>query len=95
MVRRVLEEGIGLTEAAEAAGVSAKTIGKWVRRYRAEGEAGLLDRSSGPSQVHNAPPPEAIAALHRLRLPGPESAELLEMATSTVSAVLKRIDLRR
>jgi transposase InsO family protein len=96
MVRRVLEEGFALAEAAEAAGVSAKTAGKWVRRYRAEGEAGLLDRSSAPRTVHNATPPEqieAIAALRRLRMTGPEIAELLEMATSTVSAVLKRIGL--
>jgi transposase InsO family protein len=96
MVRRVLEEGIALTEAAEAAGVSARTAGKWVRRYRAEGEAGLLDRSSAPRTVHNATPAdrvEAIAALRRLRLTGPEIAETLEMATSTVSAVLKRIGL--
>jgi transposase InsO family protein len=92
----VLEEGIALTEAAEAAGVSARTAGKWVRRYRAEGEAGLLDRSSAPRRVYNATPPdrvEAIAALRRLRLTGPEIAETLEMATSTVSAVLKRIGL--
>jgi transposase InsO family protein len=96
MVRRVLEEGIALTEAAEAAGVSAKTAGKWVRRYRAEGEAGLLDRSSAPKRVHNATSAErmeAIAALRRLRMTGPEIAETLEMATSTVSAVLKRIGL--
>lgn len=36
---------------------------------------------------------EAIAALRRLRMTGPEIAETLEMATSTVSAVLKRIGL--
>ena len=96
MVRRVLEEGVALTEAAEAAGVSARTAGKWVRRYRDEGEAGLLDRSSAPKHVHNATAPErveAIAALRRLRMTGPEIAELLEMATSTVSAVLGRIGL--
>jgi transposase InsO family protein len=96
MVRRVLEEGVALTEAAEAAGVSAKTAGKWVCRYRAEGEAGLLDRSSAPKHVHNATAPErieAIAALRRVRLTGPEIAETLEMPTSTVSAVLKRIGL--
>ena len=57
MVRRVLEEGFALTEAAEAAGVSAKTAGKWVRRYRAEGEAGLLDRSSAPRTVTTPPHP--------------------------------------
>jgi transposase InsO family protein len=96
MVRRVLEEGLTLAEAAEAAGVSVRTAGKWVRRYRAEGEAGLLDRSSAPSLVANATGEErvqAIAALRRLRLTGPEIAELLEMATSTVSAVLRRIGL--
>jgi transposase InsO family protein len=96
MVRRVLEEGIALTEAAEAAGVSARTAGKWVRRYRSEGDAGLLDRSSAPRRVHNATAPErveAITALRRLHLTGPEIAEILEMATSTVSAVLKRVGL--
>jgi transposase InsO family protein len=96
MARRVVEEGLTLTEAAEAAGVSVRTAGKWARRYRGEGEAGLLDRSSAPRTVHNATPAdrvEAIAALRRLRLTGPEIAELLEMATSTVSAVLKRIGL--
>jgi transposase InsO family protein len=96
MARRVIEEGLTLTEAAEAAGVSVRTAGKWTRRYRAEGEAGLLDRSSAPSTVHNATPAdrvEAIAALRRVRLTGPEIAELLEMSTSTVSAVLKRIGL--
>jgi len=98
MVLLVLEEGLALTEAAEAAGVSARTAGKWVRRYREEGEAGLLDRSSAPRRVHNATAPErveAIAALRRLHLTGPEIAEILEMATSTVSAVLKRVGLGR
>lgn len=96
MVRRVLDDGLTLTEAAMAAGVSVRTAGKWVRRYRAEGEAGLLDRSSAPKRLANATPAErvqAIAALRRVRLTGPEIAETLEMATSTVSAVLKRIGL--
>ena len=98
MVLLVTEEGLTLTEAAEAAGVSVRTAGKWVRRYRAEGEAGLLDRSSAPRRVHNvtsAETVEAIAALRRVRMTGPEIAEILEMATSTVSAVLRRIGLGR
>ena len=96
MVKRVIDDGLALTEAAEAAGVSVRTAGKWVRRYRTEGELGLLDRSSAPKHVANRTAPErlaAIEALRRLRLTGPEIAELLEMATSTVSAVLKRIGL--
>jgi transposase InsO family protein len=98
MVLLVVEQGLTLTEAAEAAGVSVRTVGRWVRRYRAEGEAGLLDRSSAPRRVHNATPSErveAIAALRRLRMTGPEIAEVLGMATSTVSAVLTRIGLGR
>lgn len=98
MVLLVTEEGLTLTEAAEAAGVSVRTAGKWVHRHRAEGDAGLLDRSSAPRRVHNVTPPErveAIAALRRMRLTGPEIAETLGMATSTVSAVLKRIGLGR
>jgi transposase len=96
MVRRVTDDGLTLAEAAEAAGVSIRTAGKWVRRYRACGEAGLLDRSSAPALIANATPEDrvqAIAALRRLHLTGPEIAEVLEMATSTVSAVLKRIGL--
>jgi len=98
MVLRVLEEEVALAEAAEAAGVSERTAGKWTRRYREEGEVGLLDRSSAPRRVHNVTPAdrvEAIAALRRVRLTGPEIAEVLEMATSTVSAVLGRIGLGR
>ena len=96
--RRVIEHGWSLAEAAEAAGVSERTAGKWTRRYRREGEVGLLDRSSAPRRVHNVTPPdrvEAIAALRRVRLTGPEIAETLGMATSTVSAVLPRIGLGR
>jgi transposase InsO family protein len=96
--RRVLEQGWSLAEAAEAAGVSERTAGKWTRRYHSEGEVGLLDRSSAPRTVANATPPdrvEAIAALRRVRMTGPEIAEVLGMATSTVSAVLRRIGLGR
>jgi transposase len=96
MARRVLEQGWSLAEAAEAAGVSERTCSKWVARYRAEGEAGLADRSSAPRSVSGRTPEDrvaAIAALRRLRMTGPEIAECLGMALSTVSAVLKRIGL--
>jgi transposase len=94
LARCVVEEEWSLTSAA--AEVSERTARKLVERYRAEGEAGLLDRSSAPHCVHNATPEkrvQMIAALRRLRFTGPEIAELLAMATSTVSAVLRRIGL--
>jgi transposase InsO family protein/transposase len=96
LVRRVVEEGWSLAEAAKAAEVSERTAGKWACRYRAEGEPGLLDRSSAPHHVHNRTPEarvQLIAWLRRLRMTGPEIAEVLEMATSTVGAVLDRIGL--
>jgi transposase InsO family protein len=96
MVRRVTEQGWSLTEAAEAAGVSERTVSKWVGRYRSEGEAGLRDRSSTPHSVPGRTPEaqvQAIAALRRVRMTGPEISECLGMASSTVSAVLLRIGL--
>jgi transposase-like protein len=45
MVEMVIEQHRSISEAARAAGVSPRTCAKWVRRYSAEGELGLLDRS--------------------------------------------------
>ncbi len=96
LCRRVVDEQWTLTKAAAAAEVSVHCARKWVARYRAEGELGLLDRSSAPSTVANRTPEdriEAIAALRRLRFSGPEIAELLAMALSTVSGILTRIGM--
>jgi transposase InsO family protein len=96
LCRRVVEEGWSLAEAAAAAEVSGRRAGEWVRRFRAQGEAGLLDRSSAPKTVHNRTPErrvEAIAALRRLRFTGAQIAELLGMPGTTVSGILTRIGL--
>jgi len=93
---RVVDQGWTLTQAAAAAEVSVRCARKWGSRYRSEGELGLLDRSSAPVRVANRTPEdrvEAIAALRRLRFTGPEIAELLSMALSTVSGILSRIGL--
>lgn len=96
MVLSVVEHDRSITEAALAAGVSDRTCSKWVARYRAEGPAGLLDRSSAPKHVHNRTDEQTtqlLAALRRLRFTAPELAELLNMPMSTISGVLKRIGL--
>jgi len=93
LCRRVVEQEWTLTKAAAAAEVSVRCARKWVGRYRAEGELGLLDRSSAPATVANRTCErrvEAIAALRRLRFTGPEIAELLAMPLSTVSGILAR-----
>ena len=95
-VRRVLEQGWTLAAAAEAAGVSVRTLSKWLRRYREEGAAGLLDRSSAPRSLPSRTSEErvaVIAALRRLRMTAAEIAETLSMPLSTVSTVLSRIGL--
>jgi hypothetical protein len=76
-----------------AAEVSPQTAGKWTARYRAEGLAGLSDRSSAPTFFHNRTPEgevEVIEVLRRLSFTGPEFAELFDMVASTASAVPKR-----
>jgi len=98
LAKRVVEQQWTLTQAAAAAEVSVRCARKWVRRYRAEGELGLLDRSSAPARVANRTPEDrvqAIACLRRLRFTGPEIAETLGMALSTVSGILTRIGLGR
>jgi transposase InsO family protein len=98
LCERVVEEDWTLTKAAAVAEVSVRCARKWVGRYRADGELGLLDRSSAPRLVANRTPDdrvEAIAALRRLRFSGPEIAELFGMALSTVSGILSRIGLGR
>jgi transposase InsO family protein len=96
LVERVVEQGWTLAAAAEAAGVSVRTVSKWLRRFRVEGAQGLLDRSSAPVSVPHSTPAdriETIACLRRVRMSGAEIAETLRMPLSTVSAVLTRIGL--
>jgi len=96
LVRRVEDDGWSLTAAAEAAGVSERTALKWLARWRAEGDVGLLDRSSAPRRRPTqlrADRVEAIEALRRLRMTAAEIAECLGLALSTVSRWLKRIGL--
>jgi transposase InsO family protein len=98
VVARVVDQGWTLRAAAEAAGVSVRCARKWVGRFRSEGDRGLFDRSSAPRRVANRTPDErveAILALRRLRMTAAEIAELLGMALSTVSGILKRVGMGR
>jgi len=96
MVLRVVERDWSIAQAAMAAEVSERTCSKWVGRYRAQGEPGLVDRSSAPRLVANRTEEHtihAIAALRRLRFTGPEIAEVLGRPLSTVSGILTRIGM--
>ena len=96
LVDRVEQAGWSVMQAAEAAGITERTVHKWLARYRVEGAPGLLDRSSAPLRVANRTEErrvEAIAALRRLRMTGAEIGEVLGMALSTVSGILSQIGM--
>ena len=96
LIERIERDGWSVQAAAKAAGISERTARKWRSRWRAEGELGLLDRSSAPKLVANRTDEAriaCIAALRRLRMTGPEIAETLAMALSTVSGILTSINM--
>ena len=98
MVRLVCEQGWSIRRAAAEFKTSERTCSKWVARFREASESGLVDRSSACVLVANRTPErrvEALAALRRLRMTGPEIAECLGMPVSTVSGILTRIGLGR
>ena len=94
LVELVLEDGWVQARVAERLQVSRATVSKWVRRYRADGVAGLADRSSKP---HRSPAQTArrterrIIALRFTRRWGPHRIGYhLGLPQSTVSKVLNR-----
>src|SRR6201986_3458101 len=91
-----IESGWSVVQAAEAAGITTRTARRWMARWRAEGGQGLLERSSAPKRIPDKTPPERaaeIVRLRRLRMTAAQIATALQMALSTVSAVLKRVGL--
>jgi transposase InsO family protein len=86
-------------EVAKQLGVSRQTVDKWMRRWRAEGDAGLADRSSRPHRMPRQTPPETTAAIVAARTEhhaGPvRLAALLGVAACTIGAVLTRAGMPR
>jgi len=96
LVERVIEGGWSVPAAAAAAGVSQRTVYRWLGRFRQEGAEGLIDRSSRPLRSPRQLPAakvQAIGSLRKLRMTAAEIAEVLCLALSTVSLWLKRIGL--
>lgn len=97
LVRRVLA-GEPLEAVADAFSVSVRTVVKWVKRFRAEGLAGLEDRSSRPRRLR-AVTPDAIAArveeLRRQRRTMLSIAAEVGVSLATVGRLLKARGLSR
>jgi transposase InsO family protein len=98
MVRCVIEGGMSKAATARKFNTTAKTVGKWVERFRAEGVDGLRDRSSRPLSLPGQTAPAtcvAIEALRRQRQTGEQIAAAVGVSPATVSRVLRRLGLNR
>src|SRR5229473_6326392 len=98
MVRSVTEGGLSKAATACQFNVSAKTVAKWVERFRAEGVDGLRDRSSKPHSLPSQTPPAtcaAVEALRRQRHTGKQIAAEVGVSAATVSRILRRLGLNR
>ena len=98
LVERIERDGWTTQAAAAAFGVSVQSVRKWLRRYRAEGHAGLQDRSSRPQRSPRQLAPRLehrIGQLRQRRLTGPRIADVLGLPLSTVGDVLRRLGLGR
>jgi len=96
LVQRIESRTWSLAVAAEAVGVSERTAYRWLKRWRDEGDRGLLDRSSRPHRSPTQLPPQKVDAIEKLRrlwMTAAQIAEMLGLALSTVSLWLKRIGL--
>lgn len=94
LVERIEQEGWSAAVAAEAVGVARATAYKWVRRFRGEGIAGLVDRSCRPRRSPRALTPDQVRQIVRLRHAlkhGPHRlAAVAGHPRSTIYAVLRR-----
>lgn len=72
-------------------GISERAVAKWLARFRAEGEAGMTDRSSRPHAMPSATPAdvvEQVIALRLQRLRGKQIAKGLGLSPVTATRVV-------
>jgi transposase InsO family protein len=97
LVRQIVG-GQATVAAARTAGVCPRTARKWLARFKAEGIAGLQDRSSRPHRLRTPTPAaivDRVGALRRQRFTGKQIAAELGISPATVSRILKRLGLNR
>jgi transposase InsO family protein len=99
MVLCLLDEGWTVEATAERFQVDAKTVRKWRDRFLAEGEAGLLDRSSRPHRSPNRTSRQLRRRVIRLRCERRWGADRIGfevgLAASTVQQILNRAGIGR
>lgn len=99
LARAVVEDGWSVSYAAAVFNVAWPTANRWSQRYRAEGPAGMVDRSSRPHSSPRATPAPVVRKIVHLRWKqrlGPVGiAAKVGVAPSTVHQVLRRCRINR
>ena len=94
LVSRVLGDGRPVAHVAKELGISRQCAHRWVARFKAEGVAGLHDRSSRPRTSPTRTPASVEADILRaraeLRLGRDRIAQVTGSAPRTVSQILAR-----
>lgn len=94
LVSRVIDDGRPVAHVAKELGVSRQCAHRWVARFRAEGEAGLRERSSRPRSFPRRSAPIVEAAVLTRRRTHREGQDVigpeLGVPARTVGAILRR-----
>ena len=97
LVDRVCRQRRPVSHVAKELGVSRQCAHRWVNRFLAEGEAGLVDRSSRPHSMPSKTPPEVEAKVVAQRALQRRGQDWLGPETGvparTVSRILRRHQL--
>lgn len=95
LAQLIVNEGWTYGAAAKMFMVAPRTAKKWADRFRSEGSVGMADRSSRPHISPNKTRPEVVRLRWRRRRGPVQIAGRLDMASSTVHAVLTRCRINR
>jgi len=97
IVQRVRVEGWAVAHTAKAMGISRQCAHRWIRRWDAEGDAGLWDRSSRPHRSPRRTPAgveQRVVEARRVRRVGADRlADELGVPARTISRILRRYDM--
>jgi transposase InsO family protein len=99
LARLIVEDGWPVARAAERFQVAWPTAKRWADRYRAEGPAGMADRSSRPGHSPRKTPTPVVRRIVHLRWKqrlGPVAiADRVGCSASTAHQVLRRCRINR
>lgn len=95
LISRVRDQAWTVAAAAQAAGVSRRTVYKWLARFDAEGSAGLQDRSSKPHHSPAACCSWELAAFEERRRQRLPLWRIAHRSVATVARHMRRVGLSR